>query len=104
MLEALLLALIVLWFFGYIRIDNFPIPNFPLFGINGHDIRLWDLLIFAVILWAISVLPSPLRQFAMVLLVLWLLATFGIIAIAGLSHIIVIAVIASVVLALVGLF
>lgn len=104
MLEALLLALIVLWFFGYIRIDNFPIPNFSLFAVNGHDIRLWDLLIFAVILWAIGALPSPLRQLGILLLIIWILATLGVIAIAGLSSILVIVVIISVVMALVGLF
>lgn len=93
MLGLIALILIVLWFLGYIRIDAIPIPDFYLFSLNNRQVSFWDLLIFFVILWAISVLPTPLRQVAGVLLALWLLALFGIIAIAGFSQIIVIVVI-----------
>lgn len=93
MLGAIIIILIILWFLGYVNIGNLNIPDISLFTINGNVISLWDLLIFAVILWAIGVLPSPLRQIAGVGLVLWVLATLGIIAIAGLPSLIIIAII-----------
>ncbi|HUD19074.1 MAG TPA: hypothetical protein VMR81_01345 [Patescibacteria group bacterium] len=99
MLGAILLILVVLWFFGYIHIQGISIPNFPLFVLNGHSISLWDLLIFLVILWAIESLPGPLRVIAGVLLVLWLLSTLGLIAIVGFSHLIVVVIIIGLVLA-----
>lgn len=101
MLAVVLIALIVLWVFGYIHISGF-IPNFALFNINGHIITLWDLLIFAVIAWAIGILPSPLRQIAGVLLIIWVLATLGVLAIVGLAQIIVLAVIVGLILSLLG--
>jgi hypothetical protein len=101
MLIAILVILIILWFLGYITIPGFVIPNIVLFNFNGHDITLWSLLIFAVIVWAIGILPSPLRQIAFIILIFWLLSTFGIIGIfAGLPSLLVLAVILAVVFAL----
>ncbi|MBP7832472.1 MAG: hypothetical protein KA035_01745 [Candidatus Levybacteria bacterium] len=103
MLGILLVVLIALWFLGYLRIDGLPtIPDVQLFVINGQSITLWNILIFAVICWAIGVLPSPFRQIAGVLLIIWVLATLGILAISGLASIIVIAVIVGIILALLG--
>ncbi len=99
MLALLLIILIALWFLGYIHISGY-IPNFPLFSINNHSISLWDILILLAIAWAIGVLPSPLRQIAAALLIIWILATLGIIAIGGLAQIIVLAIIAGVILTL----
>jgi len=102
MLAAIILILLVLWFFGYVNIGNINLPDFPLFTLNGNVISLWDLLILVVIVWAIGVLPSPLRQIAGVGLVLWILATLGIIAIAGLPSLILIAIILGLLFALLG--
>ncbi len=102
MLGAILLILIVLWFFGYIHIQGFTVPNIPLFTLNGHSISLWDLLIFLVILWAIEALPGPLRVIAGVLFIIWLLSTLGIIAVVGLSHVIVVVLIIGLALTLLG--
>lgn len=102
MLAAVLIFLIILWFFGYIHISAFPLPNFQLFVINSHPVTLWDLLILIVIGWAIGILPTPLRQIAGALLLIWILATLGILAIAGLAQIIVLAIIIGLVLALLG--
>ena len=93
MIGLIAVLLIILWFLGYIRIESFPIPNFQLFEINARPVSLWDLLIFLVVCWAIAVLPTPLRQIAGVLLALWTLALFGIIAITGFSQVIIIAII-----------
>lgn len=104
MLLAVLLILVVLWFLGYVSIGNINIPDLTLFSINGQNITLVNLLIFAVIVWAIGILPSPLRQIGFVILVIWLLSIFGILAFAGLQSVLVLAVIVGLVLALLGVF
>ncbi len=104
MLAAVLVILIILWFLGYINIGGLNIPDITLFSINGQPITLISLLIFAVIVWAIGILPSPLRQIAFVILVIWLLSLFGILAFAGLQSILVLAVIVGLILALLGVF
>jgi hypothetical protein len=103
MLGAILFVLVILWFLGYIHIQGIIIPNILLFTLNGHSISLWDLLIFLVILWALEALPGPFRMIAGILLVIWLLSTLGILAIAGLPHVIVVVLIIGLVLALLGI-
>lgn len=88
----LVIVLLILYFFGYFRIPGLVIPNPVLFIFNGRDVTLSTLLIFLAIIWAIGILPSPLRQIAMVVFVLWILSTLGFIAITGLSHILIIAI------------
>jgi hypothetical protein len=102
MLSVILLILIILWFFGYIHIQGLSLPDIPLFTLNGHSISLWELFIFLVVLWAIEALPDPLRVIAGVLLIIWLLSTLGIIAIVGLSHVIVVVLIIGLILTLLG--
>lgn len=104
MLSVILLILIILWFFGYVHIQGLSLPDIPLFALNGHSISLWELLIFLVVLWAIEALPDPLRVIAGVLLIIWLLSTLGIIAIVGLSHVIVVVLIIGLILTLLGAF
>lgn len=102
MLVALLVILIVLWFLGYIHIPNFFIPNIALFTLNGHIISLWDVLIFLVITALIGILPSPIRQIAFVVYILWVLSTLGFLAIPGLASILVIAIIVGAVISIFG--
>ena len=104
MLVAVLLILIVLWFLGYINVGGINLPDTTLFVINGQPITLINLLIFAVIVWAIGILPSPLRQIGFVILVIWLLSLFGILVFAGLQSILVLAIIVGLILALLGVF
>src|SRR5689334_7511458 len=104
MLTLLLALLVILWLLGYLNLPSFPISDIVLFTLFGKDISLYDLLIFAAILWLIGLLPSPFREIAGVLLIIWLLAFFGIIAIAGFTNIIVIAIIIGLVLYLLGGF
>ncbi len=101
MLETLLLVLIVLWLLGYLSIDGLVIPDFSLFSINGQPITLWNLLTLLVLSAVIGVLPSPFRQMAGVLLVLWVLSVLGILAFGGLSSMILIAIIVGLILYLV---
>lgn len=103
MLGALLLILIILWFLGYVRIEGLSIPDIQLFVINGQAITLWNLLILFVIAALIGILPSPVREIAGVLLILWVLSVLGIIAIVNLSSILIITIIIGVILALIGI-
>lgn len=93
MLIAILLILVVLWFFGYMPLGGINIPNVTLFSVNNHPITLWNVLILLVVGWAISILPRPFREIASVLLLFWVLSVIGILAIAGLSNILIIAII-----------
>lgn len=100
MLEVILVILILLWLTGNLNLNGFTIPDTALFVFNRQVITLWDLLIFLVVVWAIGILPSPIREIAGVLLILWLLSIFGILAIAGLSNLLVIAIIVGIVYSL----
>lgn len=101
MILGLLVVLIILWFLGYVRIGALPIPNLVLFTINNQAITLWNLLILVLISSLIGILPSPFREIAGVVLVLWILSTLGILAIGGLSSILVIAVIVGLIIYLI---
>jgi hypothetical protein len=85
MIGALILVLIVLWFLGYVRVGGLTIPDVVLFSINGQPITLWSILILIIVSWAISILPTPFREIAGVLLILWILSVLGILAIAGIA-------------------
>lgn len=100
MLITLLLILVVLWIFGYANIQALSSLNLPLFNINGNTITIWDLLIFLAIVWAIGILPAPLKQIAGALLLVWVLSVLGILSIAGLPSIVVIAIILALVFTL----
>ncbi len=93
MLVAIILILTVLWFFGYFQFPGIVLPNFVLFVINNHPVTLWEILILAVISWAIGILPSPFQTIAGVLLVLWVLSVLGFLAFAGLSNLIILVII-----------
>lgn len=100
MLVAIVVILIVLWFLGYSPISGVSIPNVVLFTINNHSVTLWEILILAVISWAIGILPGPFQTIASILLVLWILSVLGILAIAGLSNIIVLVIIAGLIISI----
>lgn len=92
MLLALLLLLIVLWGIGLLPQD-ISIPNVVFFTINGRGVTFWDFITLIVITWVIGLLPSPFQAIASVLLVLWLLSIFGILAIGGLSSLLILCII-----------
>ena len=95
MIFAILLILVVFWLLGY---GPFTVLHIILLQFNGIAITIWDILIFLVFMWLVGILPSPLRQIAVVFILIWVLSLLGIIAIAGLSNILVIAVIVGVLL------
>jgi hypothetical protein len=100
MLITLLVLLVVLWFFGYIHVSNFTLPDIALLSVNGHVVTLVEALIFFVIVSAVGVLPTPLRQIGFAVVLLWLLSTLGVVAISGLASILVLAIIVGLVAAL----
>lgn len=100
MLIAILVILIILWLLGYAPLSGLNLPSVILFTINGRTITLWDLLILLVVIWAIGILPYPLQTIAVLLLLVWILSTLGILAITGLSSIIVIVIILGLILAI----
>jgi hypothetical protein len=67
-------------------------------------VALLEALIFLVIAWAVGVLPTPLRQIGFALVFLWVLSTLGVIAIVGLSSLLVLAIIVGLLAALLGGF
>lgn len=93
MILLIVIILIILWLLGYAPISGFNIPDITLFAINGYPITLWNILTLAVIGWAISILTSPFREIASVILILWILSVIGILAISGLPSILVITII-----------
>lgn len=104
MIAALLIILILLWFFGYVHVNAIPIPDLQLFVINGQSITLWNVLILLVVAGLVGILPSPFREIAGVLLILWILSVLGILAITGLSSLLVLAIIIGLVVYLLGGF
>lgn len=100
MIIAIVIILIILWFLGYAPITGLAIPNLTLFVINNHPVTLWELLILAVVGWAIGILPRPFQMVASVLLLLWVLSVLGILAISGLSNIIVLIIIIGLILSI----
>lgn len=100
MLIAIVTILIILWFLGYTPLLGITIPNLVLFTINNHPITLWEILILAVIGWAIGLLPRTFQTIASVLLLLWVLSILGILAIGGLSNLIVLVIIVAIIISL----
>jgi hypothetical protein len=90
MIEFVLAIIFVLWLLGFIQIGFL---SYSLFNLNGHEIVIKDVLFFLLILWLIGLLERPFREIVSVLFILWVLSTFGIIAITGLSNIIILAVV-----------
>jgi len=88
MVLAILVFVVALWLLEYFKIAVF---NLHLLTLFNQDITIYKLFFFLLIVWAITVLPRPFQEIAALLLVLWLLAFFGIIAIGGFSNIIVLA-------------
>lgn len=97
---VILIILIVLWLLGFFRVPSLPILHAELFRVLGHGITLWEILIFIVIIWAMEAFPSPFRQMAYVLVLLWVLSIFGFIVISGFSNILIFAFIIGLILAL----
>lgn len=94
MVQYILVGLIILWLLGFIQL---PFLNISLFTIAHRPFTLHSLLLFALLVFVISLLPGIFRTIAAILLVFWLLSILGIFAIGGLAHIILIIIILAVI-------
>jgi hypothetical protein len=93
MIIAVLVFLVLLFALGYVDINSLPLINTTLFEVFGRTVTIYDLLVFLLMVWVVDLLPRPFRELAGVVLILWLLAFFGIVAITGLSNILLLALI-----------
>lgn len=95
--SVVLIIIVLLWLLGFIQI---PYIHSTIFTLLGKPITLYNILLFLIIAWIIEILPAPLRQIVFVLFILWILSTLGILAFAGLSQILIVAIIIGVILSL----
>ena len=103
MITVFIVLLVFLWFTGIVTIPSFSILHFALFHINRNPVTIWDILLLAVIIWMAGVLPSPFKGLATILLILWLLAVMGVIAISGFSNLILVLLLLGLILQLLGI-
>lgn len=85
MLKAILVLFIALWLLGFIHIS---LLESALFSIGGYPVTLRNILLLGVIIYLLRFLPGFFQVFAIILLLLWLLSTFGLFFIGGLGNII----------------
>jgi hypothetical protein len=102
MLELLVFTLFVLWLFGLVSVGGLTLPDIALFTLNGVNITLWDLIALMLVAWIIGLLPSPFSEIGGVMLILWILATLGILSIAGLPNMLMVAILLGLVLYLIS--
>jgi hypothetical protein len=99
MLVAVFVILLLLYLLGY---GPLQIIHLDLFILHGHMITLWDVLIFLTLIWLIDLLPSPFRQIAIVLFIIWIIALLGFIAVPALSNLLIISIIVGLLVYLLG--
>lgn len=103
MLTTILGFLIVLWLLNTFVGGGLFFLHRGLFSLNGHGVSLWELLVFALVVWLLNILPSPFRKIVALFLLLWLLSVFGFIVIVGLPNLLVLLLIAGLVLYILGI-
>lgn len=93
--------LVILWLSGVVKVPWLLRPNFPSINLLGLTISLENLLILAILLWILSSLGDPFRQIIWVIVILFLLSALGIIAVGGLSKLLVIGIVVGLVLSMI---
>lgn len=84
MIELALVLLLGLFLLGFIKIPGITIHNYNLFTLNHHTVTLFEVLTLIVIFGLLVLLPRFLRIVIGALLIIWIMATLGIIAVQGL--------------------
>lgn len=100
-MAELIAIVVVLWLLGIVNVPWLMRPHFPSLNILGFHLTLEKLLIIIALVWIASSLGGVIGKIVWVLVVLWLLSTLGIIAVGGLSNLLVIGVVVGIVLSLV---
>ncbi len=99
-MAELIAILVVLWLLGIISVPWLTMPHFPSLNILGFHLTITNLLVLGILIWIAASLGGPLRQIVWVLVVLWILSALGIIAIGGLSNLLVVGIVVGLVLSL----
>lgn len=94
MIKLILALIVIFWLLGFIQI---PLLSSVLFSIASHPFTLQSLLLVILIGWIIGLLPGIFKTIVMIIFIVWLLSLFGILAIGGLMHILIIIIIIAVV-------
>ena len=92
MVLAILIGLLVILMVNGLSIVGLPELEVTVATINGNAISLWDLIAFVLIASLIGILPRPFREIFAVVLALWTLSVLGVLAIGGLSTILLLAI------------
>ena len=103
MLIILLTVIILLWLVGFISIPASSFLTSPVLYFNGRPIGLWDLIVFFVLVWVVSILPQPVKGGVILLLLLWILSLLGILAFSGMGSVLLLLLIVAVILHIFGL-
>jgi len=99
-MTELIAIVVVLWLLGLVKIPFLMRPHFPTLDLFGFSLTIETLLVIGVLIWIASSLGGVIRHVVWVLVVLWILTKLGIIAVGGLSNLLVIGIVVGVVLAL----
>jgi len=97
MIGFILALLVILWLLGFIHI---AILESILFSISQHPFTLHSLLLIILIFVVVKFLPGIFQAIVLFILFFWLLSLFGVIAIGGLSNILIILLLLAVVFSL----
>ena len=92
MLGIVLILLSILLISGHLGFDTFDTPNYVISQFNGHPITLIQILIFLVVIWAVSLLPKLIREIVLLLLVVWVLSLLGFISLIGVPDLFILAI------------
>lgn len=93
-IEIAFVIFVGFWLLGYITVPWLPITEMRLFSVNGNLVTVWNVLVFFIYLWFIDLLPTPFRQLATALLIMYSLSRLGVITLTGFPNLVVIALIA----------
>ena len=98
MLIILLTVIILLWLVGFISIPASSFLTSPVLYFNGRPIGLWDLIVFFVLVWVVSILPQPVKGGVILLLLLWILSLLGILTFSGMGSVLLLLLIVALIL------
>ncbi len=103
MLAIIILLLVLGYVFGMVQIQipGLEILKSTLMIVNGKAITWLQVIMLGIILWALGALPSPFRQIAVGLGILWILSILGIISIVWTGNFVIIAMVVLLFLAIV---
>lgn len=103
MFAFIILLLVLAYVFGMVQIQipGLAFLKTTLMVINGRAITWLQVIVLGIILWAMGALPSPLREIAIGLGILWLLGVLGVVTIVWTGNFVMIALVVLLFLAII---